>query len=247
MRQILVLLFTFVVISTTTGQEYSKKELRYKPTTLNEAVVQLNKIHPDSLKQTILAMTEQVFLRGSHFGLGMWIRNKWGLWKGKELAKYFNSIDIYHPDDMSAIILTSYYRELKGQNWEVDQQVKYYHDFWNIKNEHYQRLETDTAYRKVIINRRDSLKKVSFESKKEEWSTGKRISGYVDHRCGFLKDFVLRSKIEGTIITWKDDMLLLKIDAYENERKKKRIIKCYDVENDIILIEKHNYFHLIEE
>ena len=67
-------------------------------------------------------------------GLGMWIRNNWGLWKRKKLADYFNTIGVYHPDDMSGIILTSYYRELNGENWKVDNQVENYKLFWKEKN-----------------------------------------------------------------------------------------------------------------
>ena len=60
----------------------------------------------------------------------MWIRNSWKLWSRGKLSKYFNSIGVFHPDDMSGIILTSYYRHLKGQDRELEKQVKYYQDFW---------------------------------------------------------------------------------------------------------------------
>tara|TARA_R110000868_G_scaffold89829_3_gene249810 strand:- start:710 stop:1093 length:384 start_codon:yes stop_codon:yes gene_type:complete len=116
------------------GQEYSRKELKYKPVNLNEAVIQLKKIHNDSIKQKILTMSEEEFVLNSHMGLGMWIRNNWGLWKRKKLADYFNTIGVYHPDDMSGIILTSYYRELNGENWKVDNQVENYKLFWKEKN-----------------------------------------------------------------------------------------------------------------
>jgi len=166
---LIILLFAF---SSTFGQTDSKKE-NYKPVNLEEAVEQLKIIHHDSTKQKILAMTEDEFMAGAHMGLGMWMRNNWGLWKGKELVDYFNSIGIYHPDDMSGIILTSYYRELHRQEWKVDEQVKYYQDYWKKSNEHLHRLQTDTAYQKMIQARNDSLQQAQFEQKKSQWTKGK--------------------------------------------------------------------------
>jgi hypothetical protein len=229
------------------GQEYAAKELRYKPVNLQEAVEQLKILHHDSTKQKIRAMTEDEFIGRAHFGLGMWMRNNWGLWKGKELAGYFNSIGIYHADDMSGIILTSYYRELHGQDWKVDAQVKYHQDYWKKSSEHLHKMETDTAYRKKILAQNDSLVLARFEQKKLEWSSGKRVAGYVDQRCGLLKDFALRTKIEGTIIEWKEDKLLLHIDKYVDGTKKERVTRCYDIKNDIILVEDHELFHLVEK
>ncbi|MFC1610377.1 DUF6794 domain-containing protein [Myxococcota bacterium] len=65
-----------------------------------------------------------------HFGLGMWMRNNWGLWKGSRLARYFNGLGIRHPDDMSGIILESYMRRLKGEPIELEKQVAHYQEYW---------------------------------------------------------------------------------------------------------------------
>lgn len=113
-----------------TAQELSKKELAYKPVNLEEAVEQLMKIYPDSIRQQFMGLTEDEFVALSHMDLGMWMRNNWGLWKGKDLAKYFNSIGIAHPDDMSSIILRCFYRELKEEDWRVAEQVQYFKDYW---------------------------------------------------------------------------------------------------------------------
>lgn len=245
MRNSLLILLLFA-FSSTFGQTDSKKE-NYKPVNLEEAVEQLRIIHHDSTKQKILEMTEDEFLGGAHMGLGMWMRNNWGLWKGKELAKYFNSIGIYHPDDMSGIILTTYYRKLHDQELKVDEQVKYYQDYWKKSNEHFQRLETDTAYQKMIKAKQDSLQQAQFEQKKAKWTKGKKVSGYVEQRCGIFEGLFLRTQIEGTIIEWQGDDLLLHIDNYIDKNKKKRVIKCYDIKNDTILIENHYLFALKEK
>lgn len=66
-----------------------------------------------------------------HFTLGMWLRNNWGLWKGgNDLTDYFNSIGIYHADDMSGIILFCYVKLLRGDDFDFEKKVKEYKDYW---------------------------------------------------------------------------------------------------------------------
>jgi uncharacterized protein DUF6794 len=241
-----LLIILLCVFSSTFGQTGSKKE-NYKPVNLEEAVEQLKIIHHDSTKQKILEMTEDEFLGGSHMGLGMWMRNNWGLWKGKELANYFNSIGIYHPDDMSGIILTSYYRELHGQEWKVDEQVKYYQDYWKKSNEHFQKLETDTAYQKMIQARQDSIEHARFLQKKSELSEGKQVVGYLGYQCRLL-ELGMKTKIEGTVVEWTIDYkLVIQIDNYFEANKMKRVKKCNDVQYDTVVIENHSSFRLKEK
>ena len=68
-----------------------------------------------------------------HFGLGMWMRNNWNLWKGGKLSKYFNDLGIYHPDDMSAIIHNSYIAKLRIEDYDIKKDIEYYKDFWQSK------------------------------------------------------------------------------------------------------------------
>jgi hypothetical protein len=42
---------------------------------------------------------------------------------------------IYHPDDMSGIILTSYHRYLNGQDIALEAQIKSYQDYWKKVSE----------------------------------------------------------------------------------------------------------------
>lgn len=241
-----ILIILLFASSSILAQTESKKE-NYKPLNLEEAVEQLNIIHHDSTKHKILNMKEEEFLGGAHMGLGMWMRNNWGLWKGKELADYLNSIGIYHPDDMSGIILTSYYRELHGQEWKVDEQVKYYQDYWNKSNEHFQRLKTDTAYQKMIQAKQDSLQQARFLQKKSELSKGQQVVGYLGYQCRLL-DLGMKTKIEGTVIEWtSDDKLIVQIDNYVETNKMKRVKKCNDVHNDIVEVENHSSFRLKEK
>jgi len=45
-----------------------------------------------------------------HHTTGQALRNNWGLWQESDLKKYFNSIGINHPDDMTGYTYTIYYR-----------------------------------------------------------------------------------------------------------------------------------------
>jgi len=65
-----------------------------------------------------------------HHSLGRWMRNNWGLWQGSDLAKWFNSIGIHHADDMSGIIITSFWRHLHSKQVHLSDQVKFYQDYW---------------------------------------------------------------------------------------------------------------------
>ena len=104
----------------------------YVPINLDDCLRQLDTILVDSVKIHIKSLTEDQFSGKYHHGLGTWMRNNWGLWKGSRLSKYFNEKGIFHPDDMSGIILDSYHRSLTGREINLDQQVKYYQDYWKI-------------------------------------------------------------------------------------------------------------------
>ena len=70
-----------------------------------------------------------------HHSLGRDIRNKWGLWTDSELAMYFRIRWIHHADDMSSIILTSYYRYLHGLPIDLESQIEHYRKFWEESND----------------------------------------------------------------------------------------------------------------
>ncbi len=65
-----------------------------------------------------------------HHGFGTWLRNNWGLWGGSHLARWFSDRGIYHPDDMSGIILRSYWRYLNKQPIRLDEQIRQYQEYW---------------------------------------------------------------------------------------------------------------------
>jgi hypothetical protein len=65
-----------------------------------------------------------------YFGLGMWMRNNWGLWGSSRLAKYFNQLGVYDPEAMSSIILSSFQNRLNGRPLGVEEQIAEFKQYW---------------------------------------------------------------------------------------------------------------------
>lgn len=100
------------------------------PRTLDESFVELDHMVNDQMKMWIRCLEDGEFAGRAHFSLGMYLRNNWGLWRGTTLNQHFNKMGIFHPDDMSGIILVSYQRHLKGEDIRLQEQVERYQAFW---------------------------------------------------------------------------------------------------------------------
>ena len=106
-----------------------KHEKIYIPKNLDECFVQLEKfLKPEEIKKIKDGTEEDMVLY--HFTLGMWMRNNWGLWGDSHLAKWFNTQGITHPDDMSGIIMTSFYRYLNNKPINLKEQIRHYQEYW---------------------------------------------------------------------------------------------------------------------
>ncbi len=69
-----------------------------------------------------------------HHSTGRQIRNDWDLWNDDTpLHKEFNSIKIFHADDMSGIILETAKRILMQQPIDLKGQVEKYLKYWSGK------------------------------------------------------------------------------------------------------------------
>ena len=88
----------------------------YIPKNLEDCFIQFDKLLSDEDKQTIKQLRNRKETIQYHHGLGMWLRNNWGLWGGSRLQEYMLNKKIKHPDEMSAIILEFYYDWLNGKN-----------------------------------------------------------------------------------------------------------------------------------
>lgn len=113
-----------------------------KPETLDEAIDILKDFYKENLDE-IKEMDEGSFGASVHMSNGMQIRNAWHLWwydghdypdawpaEKPKIVEYFNSIDIVHADDMSGIIMDSFHRSLRGEDLDIEGQVKKYHAHW---------------------------------------------------------------------------------------------------------------------
>lgn len=107
----------------------------YIPYDLEDCISQINSFWSDSTKAEVKGSSEREFLGKAHHGFGTWMRNNWQLWGGSRLSVYFNALGIHHPDDMSGIILTSYHRSLHGIALDLENQIRYYQEYWEKNKE----------------------------------------------------------------------------------------------------------------
>lgn len=66
----------------------------------------------------------------SHHGFGTQLRNDWGLWEGGPLRDFFNENDVWHADDMSAIIFDGYVAYLRKEPFDLGGRAAYYRKWW---------------------------------------------------------------------------------------------------------------------
>lgn len=102
------------------------------PTDLKGAFDRLDHtLSPAQRAQLLDAPTEKGAVALAHHGLGTWMRNEWGLWSGEgPLHDYFAELGLWHAEDMSGVILASYWRYHHGLPLEVDRQVVDYLEYW---------------------------------------------------------------------------------------------------------------------
>src|SRR5215467_3569471 len=86
----------------------------YIPADLEDTFKELSHMLHPKLIEKMKAGSEQNMAQ-YHLGLGMWMRNNWALWKGSRLSEWFNQKGIHHPDDMSGVILDSFWRHLNSK------------------------------------------------------------------------------------------------------------------------------------
>jgi hypothetical protein len=115
--------------STQQADQEQDEEIVYIPKDLDDCFAELKKTLSKEVIEKMKSGTEKQMIR-YHHGLGTWLRNNWGLRKGSRLSKWFNEKGIRNPDDMSGIILNSFWRDLNNKPIELEKQVKHYQDYW---------------------------------------------------------------------------------------------------------------------
>ena len=112
----LVTFCMFVISFVAFGQIKNTNMKKEKPKNLTECIQMLDKNLKTEDKDYIKTLTEDEFFMESHFTIGMGIRNEWIRSGNLELVTFFLDQGVKHPDDMSAMILTSYYRYLTNSS-----------------------------------------------------------------------------------------------------------------------------------
>lgn len=106
---------------------YSERiEGTYIPKDIDEAIDSLDTILSEKDKRFIAdSLSMEEFCADVHFGVGMWMRNEWGLWSGSRLQKFLTKKKVYHPDEMSYEILKAYYKKkIKGMDYSADRDIE---------------------------------------------------------------------------------------------------------------------------
>ena len=97
------------------------------PKTVPEAVRYVMERIDEKQKADLRAIEEQHLLAKTHFGLGMWVRNELGLWKGNdELLRATGNGD---PDGASSVIVHAVWEELRRQT-STSAPVKASFEYW---------------------------------------------------------------------------------------------------------------------
>jgi hypothetical protein len=94
----------------------------YIPKDLDDCFKELDSMLNPVLIEEIKTGNSEV-VGNYHFGLGLWIRNNWGLWKDSRLCKYFQGISVIEPDSMSGIIFEQYQRYLNKQPVNIEKMI----------------------------------------------------------------------------------------------------------------------------
>ena len=122
----LVTFCMFVISFIAFGQIKNTDMKKEKPKNLTECIQMLDKTLKTEDKDYIKTLTEDEFFMESHFTIGMGIRNEWIRSGNLELVTFFLDQGVKHPDDMSAMILTSYHRHLLGKEIDLEGQISAY-------------------------------------------------------------------------------------------------------------------------
>ena len=105
-------------------QNFGTTATAHLPTNLTECIEQLKKKLSKEMLDRLRSAPTSDITNDYHFTTGLWIRNEWC--RNGPMGGYFADLGIITPDDMSAIILTSLWRDLHSQPIKLDEQIREY-------------------------------------------------------------------------------------------------------------------------
>ncbi len=116
----------FVVVEFKEGSE----EKAATPATLAEAHAQLEKQLSETDLKKIDAMKSEDQMIECHFGSGMGMRNSWGLQGDSSLETHMRGLGFIHADDMSEVILETFWCKRHAKDFRIKERVEYYKAYW---------------------------------------------------------------------------------------------------------------------
>jgi len=136
-----------------------KKERENAPTTLAEAHERLEQMLSAEELAKVDAMPSQRGMSKYHMGLGAGIRNGWGLWGDLPLAKHMRELGFTHADDMSGVILDTFWCKRHGKDFRLEERAAKYKGYWDAtkkdQEEEERRVEeSKAAIRKMMMGLR---------------------------------------------------------------------------------------------
>lgn len=96
------------------------------PTTFDAAILCLDRYLPNDSK----AALKRDGALSAHFGLGLWIRNNWGLWRDGPLGQSMYKMGFRHPDDMSGAILDGFVARLRAEKFDLAEKAVESEAYW---------------------------------------------------------------------------------------------------------------------
>jgi len=121
------------------------------PKNIVECIAVLEATVPSEIVEKFIG-TDETSVYEFHHTIGRQLRNNWGLWQNSPLSQWFFSIGVYHADDMSGIIFTTFHRYINKRQIDLAGQVVYYENYWknSLGEEGYEKMKSDilAAYSK---------------------------------------------------------------------------------------------------
>ena len=92
------------------------------PRTLAEAHDALARLVAPELVRELASRTEEE-IRADDLRIGLWMREFWGLWNRGALRDHLAGLGLLHPDEMSELVLVTWWRHIHDRPLRVDEEV----------------------------------------------------------------------------------------------------------------------------
>lgn len=92
---------------------------RYIPADLNDAMLTLDELTSEKIKESYIAQSEDFVVERLFFSFGRWIAINWGLYDGSRFSAYLRRLGVDQPDGQKEFIMRAYHRHLSGKDLDV--------------------------------------------------------------------------------------------------------------------------------